>query len=215
MATKKRRRKQLYITANTLNNVHHALDARVVELETEMANLRTQLSGLEDAVKTLSEENDKLHRTTGGFWTTETGITLQVRQMSDNHIESALRLLRARGFSEDTDGVKNLLAEQNRRKVDRDYSAASDKVKEWRSLYPTTIPTIATSATDPNVESLKAQLARIREAVIVFFGATPLDTLDLVRQLVTNRMKEDQHKHHRHLMETIKNLLDREAPAVL
>jgi len=78
-------------------------------------------------VEALTEVKDRLRileETTGGFWKQQDGTLIQIRQMSDNHLKNALRLLGADHGKVGHVGnkrvtIQQMLKEQDRRARDK------------------------------------------------------------------------------------------------
>jgi len=56
-----------------------------------------------------------LEETTGGFWKQQDGTLIQIRQMSDNHLKNALRLLGANHGGNKRVTIQQMLKEQERK----------------------------------------------------------------------------------------------------
>lgn len=61
-----------------------------------------------------------LEESTGGLWRMQDGTLIQIRQMSDSHLHNAIRHMESKGAA--ADSVAKMKAEQQRRKVDRQWA---------------------------------------------------------------------------------------------
>lgn len=84
-------------------DLHRSHGRRLLNLDSEAALCRSQIA--------------QLNSSTGGFWRTALGTLLQIRQMSDGHIENALLHLEETGRA-DSGTVRLLRDEQKRRAYD-------------------------------------------------------------------------------------------------
>lgn len=88
------------------------------EFRSDLSRLAQQVRRESDRQSMIGERLTRLDDSTGGFWRTALGTTLQIRQMSDAHIANALAHLTETG-REGSDGWDSLRAEQKRRARDR------------------------------------------------------------------------------------------------
>jgi len=69
-----------------------------------------------------------LEETTGGFWKQQDGTLIQIRQMSDNHLKNALRLLGANHGGNKRVTIQQMLKEQDRRARDKAWEIRTGNV---------------------------------------------------------------------------------------
>lgn len=89
---------------------------RVIHLQSDLAICRSQIA--------------QLNTSTGGFWRTGIGTIVQIRQMSDNHLEQALAHLKETG-REGSQSWRDMLNEQRRRRHDKKMSSAPKVIEEF------------------------------------------------------------------------------------
>lgn len=92
---------------------------RVIHLQSDLAICRSQIA--------------QLNTSTGGFWRTGIGTIVQIRQMSDNHLEQALAHLKETG-REGSQSWRDMLNEQRRRRHDKKMSSATTPIQEFNKL---------------------------------------------------------------------------------
>lgn len=125
-------------------NLHRSHGRHLTELDSEFRMCRSQIA--------------QLNTSTGGFWKTALGTLLQIRQMSDDHIENALLHLEetGRGSSE---SVRMLREEQKRRRYDARMRARTPAqvVREFQDSVKGPMISVEAKGTDRLIEP-KAQI---------------------------------------------------------
>lgn len=127
-----------YLVGKRYDHINTQNSDRLKNLDDAFTRLRDRAFNSDERIKHLIAQVAQLNTSTGGFWRTALGTLLQIRQMSDGHIENSLAHLTETG-REGSQAWDELRAEQKRRTYDA----------KMRALTPVQV---FAAMTDPSVK---------------------------------------------------------------